>query len=241
MMKNIKNISLVLLLTIIIMSIGSKVMAADNYISGVITVSGEGIVNLQPDLCEINFSTTVTDKNQKKAVSENAMKMDKLIRNFKSWGVKEEDIITESVYVGPIYDYGKDPIVLKHYRSENRIKVTVRDMKKIGEAIDYGIESGASSVSNLSYGSSNSQAAYNKALGLAVMDANEKSKALENALGVKVKGVIKVEETSNNQYNRPIMQEMAMGSSSKSDSSAPTPIQVENLEIRARLTVEYQY
>lgn len=240
-MKKFKVLNLILVISVLLILIsGTRVMAVEDYSTKIINVSGEGIVMAKPDLCEIDFSTITTDINREKALRENAVQMDRLIKGFKDWGIKEEDIVTESIFVRPIYDYSQNPRVFKHYHSENRIKVTIRDMEKIGKAIDQGVKLGATEIGYLNYGISNSEELYNKALSLAAIDANKKADTLAKALAVKLEGPIRVEEVGNNNYNRPLIEEVGMDSV-KDSGPVTTPIEVKNLEIRGRLQIDYKF
>ena len=69
------------------------VMAVEDFGVRTINVVGEGIVIVKPDLCEIDFSIITTNVNKEKALKENGVQMDKLIKSFRDWGIKEEDIV----------------------------------------------------------------------------------------------------------------------------------------------------
>lgn len=240
-MKTINNIALTLLVTLLlVVGLGTGSLASANDF-GLISVRGEGVVNLKPDLCEVSFSTIVTNKDQVKAVEENARKMDSLIKGFKDWGIAEKDIVTESIYVGPIYDYEKKPASLKNYRSENRIVVTIRDMDRIGEAIDLGIKLGANNVGYLRYGSSHGEKAYTEALEMAVKDARLKADAIGKALGVKLKAAVKVEELGGNYYRRNVNEEVGLTMAEDNAQAISTPIEVKDLEIRGELQIDFKY
>lgn len=92
----------------------------------------------------------------------------------------------------------------------------------------------------LNYGISNLEELYNKALSLAVVDANKKANTLAKALGVKLEGPIRVEEIGGNSHSRPMIEEVSMDIE-KGEGSVTTPIEVKNLEIRGRLQIGYKF
>lgn len=236
-----KELILVTIMTFILL-FSNVLPAYASSSSSIIKVEGEGSVIIKPDTCFINFSSISEDKEQAKAAELNAKKMEKLMKDLKKSGIKDEDLKTVSLYISPIYSYENGKQEFKTYRAINVIRVKLRDLSKIGKIIDQGIKSGADEVGSLDYTSSKLDEAYNEAFALAAKDAEMKAKSIGQAFGLEIKGPVRIEETSRN-YNKISAGSMDLAEEKETSMGGPvhTPINIDDLEISASLSVDYGY
>ncbi|MCX6760266.1 MAG: SIMPL domain-containing protein [Candidatus Nealsonbacteria bacterium] len=128
-------------------------------IKNIITVSGIGEVYTKPDLAVVNFSVVNEAITVDKAVSDNAGKINSVIKAIKEQGVKEEDLKTTNFYIYPRYEYraaeteiysvAPQKRVLVGYEITQSLEVKIRDLSKIGLIIETGTTNGANEVGDL--------------------------------------------------------------------------------------------
>jgi uncharacterized protein YggE len=162
-----------------------------------ISVSGAGTVSMSPDIGWFTASVVTQAATAAEAEQHDNDAMSKVISALKSAGIAEKDIQTVEFSLSPIYQDSKDPgkmPMLVGYSVRHSIRVSVNDVNALGKMLDLAISSGANDVSGVSFGLSDakSQQAQSQALDLAVKDANDRAKAIANAMGVNLVGPISV-------------------------------------------------
>src|SRR5215211_3236357 len=103
-----------------------------------ITVSGEGRVAVAPDLADLRLGVTITAKTVPAAREESARVMRAVIDGLRELGIPERDLRTSIVSVSPAYDYSANttPPKLVGYTFTNLVGAVLRDVEKVGDAID---------------------------------------------------------------------------------------------------------
>lgn len=164
-----------------------------------ITVSGEGMMHVVPDIASISFSITTRDKTTETALSQNNQKTDQVIEFLKEQGVAAEDIKTIDFNVYPLYKRDIDFISreIDYYEVVNRIVVELKDLEKASVIIDGAIRAGANRTDSLQFLVSNEEEFKKEAREKAVEQARSKAQEIASALGVKLGRVIDFSETSN--------------------------------------------
>lgn len=204
-----------------------------------INVSGQSKVSASPDFATITLGVVTEDKDAKAAQKVNAASMDKVIASIKALGISNDDIKTVNYSINPKYDYnqqtGTSSII--GYTVSNNVNVTVRDISKTGSVIDAAADSGVNTSSSISFGISNYEDYYNEALKNAVLAAKKKAGTIADALGVKLKDPVTVNEGGGyypiTNYAVYDMKDEGMG--------AATPIQAGSIEITAYVSIVYEY
>ena len=158
-----------------------------------ISVSGTGTVSMSPDIGWFTASVVTQAGTAAQAEQQDNDAMSKVISALKNAGIADKDIQTVEFSLSPIYQDSKDPgkmPILVGYSLRHSIRVTVNDVSALGKMLDLAISSGANDVSGVSFGLSDAKAqqAESQALDLAVKDANNRAKAIANAMGVNLVG-----------------------------------------------------
>lgn len=231
------NIKLLALVIVLILTLSTVVLADSSNNSRVILVSGTGNILVKPDSARLNFRVISNDKDQKVALNDNNLRMEKLIQSFKDYGIKEEDIATESVYLNPIYNYENNSSKIASYQAINSVSLELKDLSKIGNLMSYGIRNGADSLDYIDYKSSKADELYNKALQMAIKESKIKANAIAEALGVEIKQVLRAEESSTNYFRN----NTVSLDSVKEESMEDVPMKIEDLSIIANVRVEFGY
>lgn len=205
-----------------------------------INVSGQGIVNAAPDIAYISLGVVTEDKDAKVAQSTNAASMDKVVSQIKAAGIKAEDIKTVNYNIYPKYDYnktsGESRII--GYSVNNTIKVTVRDISKTGAMIDLAAQNGINTSNGISFGLSDTEKSYNEALKKAVEAAKAKAEAMAGIYGITLKMPVNI--TENGSY-APVYSYSAYEAKADMNGVATTPVESGTLEIRANVSLVYEY
>jgi uncharacterized protein YggE len=162
--------------------------------------------------------------------------MAKVISALKNAGIADKDIQTVEFSLSPIYQDSKDPgkmPILVGYSLRHSIRVTVNDVTALGKMLDLSISSGANDVSGVSFGLSDAKAqqAESQALDLAVKDANNRAKAIANAMGVNLVGPISV---SIGYYYAPVATNLRSG-------AEQVPIMPGQLEYTVNVQIAYAF
>jgi uncharacterized protein YggE len=204
-----------------------------------INVSGQSKVSATPDFATITLGVVTEDKDAKTAQKANAASMDKVIDSIKALGISEDDIKTVNYSINPKYDYNKTTGVssIIGYSVSNNVSVTVKDIDKTGSVIDAAADSGVNTSSSISFGISNYEDYYNTALKNAVLAAKKKANTVADALDVKLKDPITVNEGGG--YNP--LTNYAVYDMRAEGLNAATPIQAGSIEITAYVSIVYEY
>jgi uncharacterized protein YggE len=169
---------------------------ADDPAEDSITVFGQGVVYIKPDVAYITLGYENLDKDPKKAQDDNSAQMDKIIKAVKDAGIEDADIQTSRYNVNQDYDYVNDKKEILGYRVTNTILVTVKDVAKAGDVIKAAYDAGSNLFDGITFDIIKRQESYLKALDIAMERAKEKAEKLARGSGRSITGVINIVESS---------------------------------------------
>ncbi len=205
-----------------------------------ISVSGTGTVTLKSDVADLHLGVLVNRPTVKAARADAAAAMTKVIAALKALGIADKDLQTSNVSLQPTYDYqnGMNPPRITGFQMSNSVTVTVRDLDKLGDAIDNSLTAGATSLDGVAFRVNDQTAAEAQARKAAMTEARAKADTLAAAAGVSVGGVASISETS---APVPYPIPYAMGASAPTDSKAmiATPIQTGTNDVTITVVVVY--
>jgi uncharacterized protein YggE len=204
-----------------------------------IAVSGTGRIVLSPDTADLRLGVSATAKTVKAARSLAATSMTAVIASLKKLGIADKDIQTTTLSLQPVYDYSynTNPPRLTGYNLSNAIAVTVRDLDKLGDAIDNALAAGATSLDGVSFRVADQTAAEAQARQAAMIDAKAKAKTLADAAGISIGGVASISETV-----APVPYPIYYGFGAAGAPSAKdvqTPVQAGSTEVTVTVAVVY--
>jgi uncharacterized protein len=201
-----------------------------------ISVSGTGRVIVSPDVADLRLGVSVTRKTVKEARSVAAEQMAKVIAALKKLGIADKDLQTTGLSLQPNYTYpnGGTP-TQSGYTLSNGVAVTVRDLNKLGDAIDDGLAAGATTLDGVSFRVDDPAKAQDEARKQAMAQAKAKAQTLASGAGVSIKGVASINETSA-ALPPPIYYGGAQLGAVK---DSGTPIQVGTNDVMVTISVEY--
>jgi uncharacterized protein len=202
-----------------------------------ISVSGTGRVITAPDVADLRLGVVVTRATVKDARNVAADQMTKVIAALKKLGIADKDLQTTGLSLQPNYTYsnGANPR-LTGYTLSNAVSVTIRDLNKLGDAIDDGLAAGATTLDGVSFRVDDPAKAQDQARKEAMAQAKAKAQTLASAGGVSISGVVSIGETSS-ALPPPVYYDGARFGAAVKDTA--TPVQVGTNDVMVTVTVEY--
>ncbi len=186
-----------------------------------ISVAGSGKVVVVPDMATISLGVVVERNTAKAAREAAAASMTKVVAAIRALGIDDKDIATSNVSLNPVYDYPNNQAPkIRGYQLQNTVTVTVRDLDKVSDVIDDGVQAGATSVDGISFDVADRAGAEAKAREAAVADAKAKADTLASGLGVRIQGVASVSES----VSTPIWYERMAAPMAAADGGSETPV-----------------
>ena len=206
----------------------------------IISVSGEGSVEAQPDRATISVGVVTRDKNPSAVQAANAKAASSVINSIVALGIERRQISTGNYNFNPVYrhfDNGRRE--LDGYEATNSVTVIVDDLSLVGKIIDAALNHGANRVDSLNFGLRNKAAYQDEALRLAIRDARHKAEVAAAALGKSIVGVRSVSINSSH-VSAPRNYKMAAAMVEDSAAGFETPIESGTLTCFANVHVEFE-
>jgi uncharacterized protein YggE len=205
-----------------------------------IIVTGTGKVTTLPDEASIQVSVQSDGSTAALALDQNSKDMQKVLDRLKAEGVKDSDIETSNVVVYPnrYYDQSTGQEKTTGYRAENTVTVTFRDLAIIGKIFAAVVDAGADNVYGPTWQLSDDNPAMATALTRAIANARSKAEAIAADQNVQLGDAIVISESS---ASTPIyMYDRAAGAGAVDQSITVPPINPQNLDVTASVTVTYR-
>jgi uncharacterized protein YggE len=203
-----------------------------------IAVTGVGKIVATPDVADLRLGVTSTQPTVRAARANAAAAMTKVIAALKALGIADKDIQTTNISLQPAYDYGANtnPPRITGYTLSNSVAVTVRDLDKVGDAIDNSLAAGATTFDGVSFRVDDPAKAQQQARTDAMAQAKANASTLAAAAGVTITGVASISETTA-QTPYPIYYGAAQGAAAPQD--VATPVQVGTTDVTITVAVVY--
>jgi uncharacterized protein len=202
-----------------------------------VMVTGDSIVQAQPDTAILTISVVTQNRAAIQAQQENAANTDAVVRVLKTVAGAGAEVKTSGYSVQPqrVYKEGQPPTITG-YEVRNSITVTTSDLTKVGPIIDAAAQAGSNDISGIAFTLRQDRPARDRALGEATQEAVGKARMIANALGGRVVRIVEVQEEGFQQRPPvPIYQTESFLAGAKS--AVATPIEVGSLEITSRVQV----
>lgn len=161
-----------------------------------ITVVGEGVVNIKPDVARANIGVETVSDTVQEATAENSATLEAVLAALREQGIADADMTTSSYSVFA-ERYGSDgplPNDQVRYRVSNNVTVLVRDLDALGTVLDAAVVAGANNIYGVEFLLDDPTAARSEARGLAVANAQTTAAELAELNGLAVGNVISISE-----------------------------------------------
>lgn len=187
------------LLVVAALSLSACGDSAEIAASRTITTVGSASVAIAPDVVNIIVGVATDGETAATALSENAQIMTSVNEAIEELGVEANDVQTNQIAVTPLYetvvdDEGRRSQKLVGYRASNRVRIAMRDVGGVGEALDALAEAGSTTISGLSFDVSDPEAALDQARRDAIADARRKAEQMAEETDVDLGDVVSIAE-----------------------------------------------
>jgi len=197
-----------------------------------VLVTGDSIVQAQPDTAILTVSVVTQARRALEAQQQNASQSDAVVRALKSAAGAGAEIKTSGYSLQPIRVY-KDgqPPTITGYEARNSVTIVMADLTKVGAVIDATAQAGANDVAGIAFTLRKDRPARDQALGDATRVAVSKAQVIAIALGGRVVRIVEVQEEGV-ERPRPILQDQMQ---MRTMAATATPVEVGTLDITARV------
>lgn len=203
-----------------------------------ISVTGEGTVEIAPDMATLNLGVTTNADTAAAALKANSDALAAALARLKEAGVAERDVQTSGLTVNPNYIYPNDGSQPKisGYIASNMVTVRVRDLATLGTTLDGAVADGANTLNGIAFGLQEPDATMDEARRRAVQDAAHKAALYAEAAGVKLGRIASITEQMN--YGGP--QPMMMAEARMDKAGGSVPVASGELTMSSTVSVIYE-
>jgi uncharacterized protein YggE len=176
------------------------------------TVSGEGIVDVAPDIAVVTLGVTTEATTAAAALKANSDEQAKVLAALAEAGVDARDIQTSGLNLSPLWDsrgYEDGRPRVTGYQASNMETVRVRDLASLGGLLDLVVTTGANQLNALTFGLADEKPARDEARKRAVADAMARAELYAQAAGVTLGKITAFTETMSYQPPQPMYREAA--------------------------------
>jgi uncharacterized protein len=181
-------------------SASQAAVASDDNPAPRILVTGEGSVDVAPDMAVLVLSVMREAPTAREALTANSAAMSKVLSAMAGLGIAKRDLQTANFDIQPRYNYpqpGKEANQgpqLVGYTVRNGLTVRVRDIAKVGEVLDASVTLGVNEGGSILFTNDDPSAAITQARVKAMQAALAKARTLAEAAGVKTGKILEISE-----------------------------------------------
>ncbi|WP_068114609.1 SIMPL domain-containing protein [Tropicimonas marinistellae] len=202
-----------------------------------LTVSGEGRVNVAPDMAVLRLGVVASDKDASGAVREMSARMGAVLERLQSAGIAERDIQTSSLTVRPKPQRdatrNENGVDLGTFEASTEVTVRLRDLERLGSLLDAVAQDGANLFRGLSFGIQEPETVNDFARRKAVEDAMRRAAVYVDAAGVSLGPILSIEELGG-----PVSPRM-MRAEADGFSGGSVPVAAGELSVTSAVTITY--
>lgn len=207
-----------------------------------ITVTGQGEIDVAPDMAIVTLSVMREAETARAALDENNEAMAEVIAALKDAGVADRDLQTSGLSINPRYVYpqngnGEELPRIVAYQVANTLTIRVRELDGVGGIIDRAVTLGVNQGGSISFVNDDPRAARMEARKRAVADALERARVLAEAAGAELGNVMEISEQSAPQPPMPMGQRM-MRMEATADAAVPIEAGENTYRIDVNVTFE---
>ena len=221
-----------LLLAILILSLTPAFAFADSEIK----VTGIGEVLVPADSAVISLGVSAADKDVRTAQGKANEAIAAIRAALIEDGIAEEDINTDYINIYAMYDYGSGSEQITGYNANSTLAIRVKDIDRVGEVIDLAFGAGANTLNGINFSATDTTAAKEKAMRLAVADAQAKADVLADAAGLQIRGIEDIAEQNTYSYDKGVMNNFDVAEAK----AAGTVVQAAKLTVSSSVVITFK-
>jgi uncharacterized protein len=171
-----------------------------------ISVSGQGKISAPPNVAEISVGVVTRASTAREALTANSGQMGALQALLKERGVLSKDIQSTQISVQPEYSQPtptrpgqarreSEPKIIG-YQVQNMVRITARDLSKLGVLLDATVEVGANEMNGIGFRIDEPDTLLDAARKEAMADAKRKAELMAGEAGMVVGPPIAIRDES---------------------------------------------
>lgn len=204
--------------------------------AGKITVTGQGRVDLVPDMATISLGITSQARTSAKALATNSKALVQVLAEIRKAGIAERDFQTSGLSLSPVWSQnsssGGANRTIVGFSVSNQVTIRIRELDSVGSILDIIVSIGANQFHGLVFGVQNPRPAEDEARRLAVEDAIRKAGQMADAARIELGEILEMNENGTTGV-RPVMARAAV-------MSEAVPIAGGEVSIGASVTMIYE-
>ena len=187
-----------LILAALALTLAATTARADE-VPRTISVTGLGEVAATPDIAYVTVGVRTAAGTARAALSENSTTMAGVLDALRSRGIADRDMRTTNVSLHPrwrteVMENGTRVQVLSGYEAANLLRVTCRDLSKLGELLDALVGAGANDMRGISFDVDDKGKLMDEARAIAVRNARANAQLYAREAGVSLGAVLSISE-----------------------------------------------
>lgn len=161
-----------------------------------LTIPAEGKISAAPDMATVSAGVVTTGASAAAAMADNAAAMARTFAALQAAGVAERDIQTSSLNLSPQFAPNPDnaPPRITGYRASNTVTVQLREIAKVGAAVDALVKAGANEINGPDFALSAPDATVDAARVQAIATARARAALYAQAAGLHVARILSITE-----------------------------------------------
>lgn len=228
-------------LLVVVLTALSGLAAAQGDAAGArsITVIGQGEAAGPPDLATINAGVQTLAPTVVESSRDNQSIIERIMQALEKEGVAAIDIQTADYSIWPEQQHdprGSGDITITGYRVNNTVRVTVRDIDRLGKILAAVTNAGANAIHGIGFSVEDTAALEAEARSAAMADARARAAALAELAGVRLGKVLAITMSPGGNYPVPMMG----GRMDMAQSASVPGISTGQLSITVQVQVAYE-
>lgn len=209
-----------------------------------VTVSGEGIVEVMPDMAIVRFGIATVADDPEEARRQNAEAASRAMNAVRALGIEDRYIRLETLRLQPHREWVNDErrYIESGFEAVRVVTVEIHDLDLLPTVVAEVVQQGANRLEQVTYDLEDRDDARNEALRSAVSNAREKAQLIANSLEERIGPVQSIVEQSFD-FPRPMvdlrsdMMEARMEAAPEPDAYAAGQIEV-RVNVQASFLLE---
>lgn len=205
-----------------------------------VTVNGMGNIYMAADKAVITLGVQKEDTDVSRAQTGVNEAIASVLKALLEAGVPEEEISTDNINLYTYTDYTDDGEPFTRCNAGSTLSVRTSDLDSAGRIIDAAFAAGANTLNGVQFLASDTSEEEKAALEAAVKDAGQKAEILCAAAGLRLTGIVSVNESYTSNYDSGSNSIYAAKDAVMAEgASAGTLVQAARLCVSAQISVTY--
>lgn len=208
----------------------------------VLNVTGSGTVYVAADRVSASLGISINGEDLGDLQNQANEIMNAICKALKDAGLEDGNISTNYLYISPRYDYTSEMERITGYSISNSLTIITDDIDSIGSYIDAAFAAGANTFDSISFTVKDDTQAQQKALELAVADAQGKAEVIAAAAGRTlgdIKSISQGSEEDYNYYNTTVGKGMYISEDGEMD-GASSLVHAAQIRVNAEVQISYE-